>query len=176
MRATCPLPHRLTGAFDVVIVGGGFAGLWTALALKSRRPDLSVTLIEASICGPGASGKNGGKVHGYWSSLETSVQALGPDGTLAIAKQATGLKTASVIFAAECGRDIWWREGGNLVVATTPAQEEKIEAIVRLARELGAQDHVMAALHRGGSRSLHLADIPSGASSILMRRRSTLPA
>jgi glycine/D-amino acid oxidase-like deaminating enzyme len=129
---------------DVVIVGGGFAGLWTALALKSRRPDLSVALIEASICGSGASGKNGGKVHGYWSSLGTGVEALGPDGALAIAKAGDRAQDGIRAFASASGRDIWWREGGNLVVATTPAQETKIEAVVRLAGELGAQDHVMA--------------------------------
>jgi glycine/D-amino acid oxidase-like deaminating enzyme len=129
---------------DVAIVGGGFTGLWTALTLKSRRPDLSVTLIEASICSSGASGKNGGKVHGYWSSLETAVQALGPDGALAIARAGDWAQDGIRDFAAECGRDVWWREGGNLVVATTPAQEEKIDPAVRLARELGAQDRVMA--------------------------------
>ena len=41
---------------DVAIVGGGYTGLWTALALKQRRPDLGVVLIEASLCGSGASG------------------------------------------------------------------------------------------------------------------------
>jgi glycine/D-amino acid oxidase-like deaminating enzyme len=129
---------------DVAIVGGGFAGLWTALALKSRRPNLSIALIEASICGSGASGKNGGKVHGYWSSLGTGVETLGPDGALAIAQAGDRAQDAIRAFAAACGRDLWWRDGGNLVVATTPAQETKIEAVVRLAAELGAQDHVAA--------------------------------
>ena len=54
---------------DVAIVGGGFTGLWTALALKARKPSLSIALIEAGLCGCGASGKNGGKAHGYWASL-----------------------------------------------------------------------------------------------------------
>ena len=36
---------------DVAIVGGGYTGLWTALALRERQPDLRITLLEAEICG-----------------------------------------------------------------------------------------------------------------------------
>ncbi|SCX91237.1 NAD(P)/FAD-dependent oxidoreductase [Microvirga guangxiensis] len=138
--AAQPLEGELT--VDVAIVGGGFAGLWTALTLKNRRPDLSIALIEASICGSGASGKNGGKSHGYWSSLGNAVQALGRDGALAIAKAGDWAQDGIRTFASECGRDIWWRDRGNLVVATTAEQEEKIAGIVQRARELGAEDHV----------------------------------
>jgi len=149
--AAAPLEGECTA--DVAIVGGGFAGLWTALTLKSRRPDLSVVLIEASICGSGASGKNGGKVHGYWSSLGNAVQALGPDGALAIARAGDWAQDGIRRFASECGRDIWWREGGNLLVATTTLQEDKIASIAQQARELGAQDH-LAILSREDVRAL----------------------
>ncbi len=51
-------------ATDVVIVGGGFTGLWTAYYLTERDPSLSVMVIEREICGFGASGRNGGWVVG----------------------------------------------------------------------------------------------------------------
>ena len=44
----------------VCIVGGGYTGLWTAIMLKEQDPGLDVVLIEADICGAGASGRNGG--------------------------------------------------------------------------------------------------------------------
>ena len=75
---------------DVAIVGGGFTGLWTALLLKEKSPDLKIALIEADLCGSGASGKNGGKVHGYWSALPGIAATLGPDAALAVAH--AGLK------------------------------------------------------------------------------------
>src|SRR5262249_35572068 len=56
---------------DVAIVGGGYTGLWTALALRERAPDLSVSVVEAEICGAGPSGRNGGFCHGYWSALSS---------------------------------------------------------------------------------------------------------
>jgi FAD dependent oxidoreductase len=45
---------------DVCIIGGGFTGLWTALEIKRIAPGTDVTLVEADICGSGASGRNGG--------------------------------------------------------------------------------------------------------------------
>jgi glycine/D-amino acid oxidase-like deaminating enzyme len=45
---------------DVLVVGGGFTGLWTALALRERERALRVVLCEAEVVGFGASGRNGG--------------------------------------------------------------------------------------------------------------------
>ena len=47
---------------DICIVGGGFTGLWTAIRLKEHDPALDVVLVEADVCGGGASGRNGGFV------------------------------------------------------------------------------------------------------------------
>ena len=49
-----PLQAKLVA--DVCIVGGGFAGLWTANELIRRDPSLRIALLEADICGGGASG------------------------------------------------------------------------------------------------------------------------
>ena len=74
---TPPLPRRasLSGDVDVdvVIVGGGFTGLWTARELLVRDRSLRVMVIEAEHCGFGASGRNGG-----WASalFATSDQAI----------------------------------------------------------------------------------------------------
>ena len=45
---------------DVAIVGGGMTGLWTALSLAEHQPDCRIVVIEAEVCGFGASGRNGG--------------------------------------------------------------------------------------------------------------------
>lgn len=45
---------------DLLVVGGGFCGLWTALTAKERHPEMRVVLLEASRVGSAASGRNGG--------------------------------------------------------------------------------------------------------------------
>ncbi|WP_236200085.1 NAD(P)/FAD-dependent oxidoreductase [Pseudomonas pseudonitroreducens] len=46
--------------FDLVVVGGGFTGLWTALHARQRWPGASIAVLEARRCGGEASGRNGG--------------------------------------------------------------------------------------------------------------------
>ena len=53
-------PLREPANADVVIVGAGFTGLWTAIALTDTDPGLRVLVLEADTVGFGASGRNGG--------------------------------------------------------------------------------------------------------------------
>jgi len=59
---------------DVVVIGGGFAGLGAARRLAELDPSLQIALVEADICGEGASGRNSGFAidlpHNVGSSLE----------------------------------------------------------------------------------------------------------
>lgn len=45
---------------DLLVIGGGYTGLWTALQAKERNPHREVILIEAQRIGWAASGRNGG--------------------------------------------------------------------------------------------------------------------
>ncbi|TDG02054.1 FAD-dependent oxidoreductase [Paraburkholderia guartelaensis] len=139
-----PAAPALTGVLtvDVVIVGGGYTGLWTALALKERAPHLVVALIESSQCGSGASGKNGGKVSGYWPSLTGIAANIGPDAALAVARAGTRAQDAIRLFATEPGRDVWWRENGHMRVSAAPAQDAQIATYLDTARQLGVADTV----------------------------------
>lgn len=62
--AAPPVEPALTGptTADLVIVGGGFTGLWAAVQAKELMPSLDVVLIEAGKVAHGASGRAGGIV------------------------------------------------------------------------------------------------------------------
>ena len=122
---------------DVAIVGGGFTGLWTALALRERGAD--VVLLEALRCGDGASARNGGFLHGYWSSLPRLVDLFGAEGALAVARSCDGLVDA----VRALGEDVWLTEGGTLLVSTAPAHDVRLRRDVSVADELGLADEAL---------------------------------
>ena len=123
---------------DVAIVGGGYTGLWTALALRERAPHLRVALLEADVCGAGASGKNGGFVHGYWSGIGKFSAAFGDDVALEIARLGSRAQDAIRAFCTAAPLDVWWRERGIVKIACSPAQDAAVERTVATARRLGA--------------------------------------
>ena len=136
-QAAPALAHNVDA--DVAIVGGGYCGLWTALALKERAPELRVVLVESELCGHGPSGRNGGFLHGYWSMLAWAREVLGDARALELAR--AGDRVLPAVRAL--GEDVWLREAGMLEVATTTRQEEALARAVETARVLGAPDEAI---------------------------------
>jgi gamma-glutamylputrescine oxidase len=67
-------PLAGTHECDTVVVGGGYAGLATALGLAERGIG-DIVLLESARIGDGASGRNGGFVFGGWSLGEDALLA-----------------------------------------------------------------------------------------------------
>jgi glycine/D-amino acid oxidase-like deaminating enzyme len=107
---------------DLLVVGGGYAGLWTALHAAQRNPDRRIVLIEANRIGWAASGRNGGFVdasltHGLangkarWPNDIDTLEAMGRDNL-------DGMQADIVSL----GLDAEWQRTGMLSVATEPHQ------------------------------------------------------
>lgn len=68
---------------DVVIVGSGFVGLWSAFQLKKRRPDLKITIVDRGFIPTGASTRNAGfACFGSLSEVVYDAQTMGTDKML----------------------------------------------------------------------------------------------
>jgi glycine/D-amino acid oxidase-like deaminating enzyme len=128
---------------DVVVVGGGFTGLWTALALRARSPELDVALVEADFCGSGPSGRNGGFVHGYWAALPTALSLFGRERALELARAGDRIIPGVQAFLDSRGEDAWLHVGGLLEVSAAPVQDAAIEHGAAVARSLGVPDEAV---------------------------------
>src|SRR6266566_6529973 len=137
---------RLDGdtAADVCIVGGGYTGLWTALALKERDPSLHLALVESEICGAGPSGRNGGFLHGYWAGLADLLPLLGRERALQLASAGDWIVPAVRAFCESRGEDVWLRESGMLMVSASPLQDDAVDRAVAAAAEVAAGEQAVA--------------------------------
>ncbi len=130
---------------DVVVIGGGFTGLWAAWHVKQLEPEARVVLLEADeYCGRGPSGRNGGFCNVMWFSLPNMRRRWGDDGALAVAHAAERAVREIGEFCAAEEVDAWFRVGGYLQVAAAPAQDGIWAEALAASRELGEGDAVRA--------------------------------
>lgn len=103
---------------DICIVGGGLAGLWTALHLKRRQPNLDVAIVEADICGGGASGRNSGMVLAQWAKFQALEAFCGTVDAIRLG-HAFGNSASNIeAFCREHGIDAEFRRDGWIWGAT----------------------------------------------------------
>jgi glycine/D-amino acid oxidase-like deaminating enzyme len=130
-------PLLQDGYADLVVVGGGYTGLWTALRAKEREPDLDVVVLEAGRCGEQASGRNGGfasasLTHGFanglarWPEELALLDRLGAENLREIAETVER-------FAIDCH----WEENGELSVASAPHEVEELADLAAQMRDAG---------------------------------------
>jgi glycine/D-amino acid oxidase-like deaminating enzyme len=122
---------------DVAIVGGGYTGLWTAYRLSEHDPSLRIAVIEQDICGGGPSGRNGGFVNAWWDEIATLAALFGDDGALACARAVAASVHDIGGWCERHGVDAHYRRSGMLLVATTPAHDERWREDVETAARLG---------------------------------------
>ncbi len=108
---------------DVVIVGGGFTGLWTAWHLTEADPDMKIALVESHRAGCGPSGRNGGFADSMWVSFARLSDRYGIPAALEVAVASEDSVDQIGEFCEQQGVDAWFRKAGYLNVSTTEAQD-----------------------------------------------------
>jgi len=161
----------LTGdmSADLLVVGGGYTGLWTALRSAERYPGSSVVLLEAGRCGDQASGRNGGfaaasLTHGFgngisrWPAELATLDRLGAENLAAIG--ATNERES-----IDCN----WEATGELSVALAPHQLDELTSV---ASDMRTHGHVVELLDAAGVRKL--VDSPAYLGGLLDRTSTAL--
>jgi sarcosine oxidase, subunit beta len=107
----------------IVIVGAGIMGLFIAhhLARAGAGP---VTVVDRGWLSNGASGRNGGGVRQQWETR----------ATVRLARESVG---AYRQFGRDFGYNIWFRQGGYLFLAETPAEQQHLSQVVSVVRSEG---------------------------------------
>lgn len=126
---------------DVVVVGGGFAGLWSAFFLKKNYPKLQVTVLDRGRVPAGASTRNAGfACFGSVSELVYDIQTMGVEKTLSLVEMRyKGLERIRKYFE-ESAIDFELSGGFELfdhsATAVTANLDENIAYLNSLLREI----------------------------------------
>jgi len=126
---------------DVLVVGGGYTGMWTAWYARALQPEARIVLLEAEeVCGRGPSGRNGGFCNAMWFSLASMRSRWGAEAALATAQAAQAAVARIERFCEEQGVDAWVRPAGYVQVSTAPAHDCGWLDAVEACRELGVPE------------------------------------
>lgn len=132
-------PLRGSRNVDLVVVGGGYTGLWTALLAKRRNPGSRVALLEARTIGWAASGRNGGFCEASLTHGRENGATRWPDEIDRLERM--GLENLDAIEAdvATWGVRADFERVGTLSVATEPYQLEWLDEWAAEAAERGEE-------------------------------------
>ncbi|WP_219412498.1 NAD(P)/FAD-dependent oxidoreductase [Pseudonocardia nigra] len=122
---------------DLAVVGGGFAGLWSALLAKERDPSVDVVLVEAHEVGWAASGRNGGFCDASLTHGHANGRARFPAEFELLDKLGRDNLDAIAATVQRYGIDCDFERTGELDVAVAPWQVAELQAEARLRAEAG---------------------------------------
>ncbi|MED6328335.1 MAG: FAD-dependent oxidoreductase [Actinomycetota bacterium] len=154
---------------DLVVVGGGFTGLWTALCAVEDQPGRSVVLLEADETAGGASGRNGGfcdssLTHGlenglsHWPDEMATLDRLGNENL-------DDIEATISRYGIDCGSE----RTGELGVAVADWQADDLAAGAEACRALGIDAELL-----DGPATRAVVDSPTYRAGLLLPTRTIM--
>ena len=128
---------------DVVVIGGGFTGLWTAWHLLEADPGARVALLEGDVCGHGPSGRNGGFCESLWLSAPNLRERFGDAAALELLDASSATVGAIGDWCRANDVDAWFDQSGYMCVSTAPGFDDVGRAAADAASALGVPDRVV---------------------------------
>ena len=128
----------------MVVVGGGYTGMWSAWHLLDSEPGIRVLLLEGDVCGHGPSGRNGGFCESLWFSAPALRERFGDEPARSLLDASSETVTAIGAWCEDNGVDAWFDQSGYLCASTGEAFDDAGLDAVQAARALGKPDAVRA--------------------------------
>jgi glycine/D-amino acid oxidase-like deaminating enzyme len=140
-----------TTTADLVVIGAGFTGLWTALLAKEADNSKDVVLLEAEETGIGASGRNGGFVAASLTHGFENGRVHWPDELAVLTQMGRGNLEAIDSTVKRLGIQCDFLRSGELLVATEPYQ---VDDLIKLPEEAAPYGEKLEWFDRDQTRSL----------------------
>ena len=158
--AAPPASPSLVGAVDadLVVVGGGYTGLWTALQAKEADPGRDVVLVEAATIGWAASGRNGGFCASSLTHGEANGLARFPDEFDTLERLGRENLDGIEATITRHGIDAELERTGELDIAVEDWQVGELTEFARLLAEHGTEPVLLDREADPGAGAL--ADLP----------------
>jgi gamma-glutamylputrescine oxidase len=122
---------------DVIVIGAGYTGLWTALALRERGAD--VVVLERDYAGFGASGRNAGHLTPtIGKDLPTLLRLYGRERAGALVRFAETAVEHVEAAIPERELDCDYVPAGNVLAGVHPGQRPMLEKAAGAASQVGA--------------------------------------
>jgi len=122
---------------DVVVIGGGYTGLSTALALRDEGAD--VVLLEQDFAGAGASGRNAGHLTPtIGKDLPTLLRLFGRERARALVQLADAAVAHTEETIEKHAIDCAYLPSGNVLAGLHPKHDARLRRAAETARSLGA--------------------------------------
>ena len=138
---------------DLVVIGAGFTGLWSAWRALDRNPLLNVVILEGRTLGYGASGRNGGFISASLTHGLAHGKALWPKDLRALHQEGKTNLAELVRQVRDAGIDCDLQQSGKTAIAIAPWQVTALEGARDLAAEYGdelellSRDEMQADVH-----------------------------
>ena len=136
------------GRADLLVVGGGFTGLWAAIQAKEDDPSRDVVVLEAGRLGVGASGRNGGFVSPSLTHGLAQGVAQWPDEIATLERLAAENFAGWQATLVEHRIDADFHLPGELTLALTEHQVGAVREAYELHLEHGKAVGLLMAAHR----------------------------
>jgi len=122
---------------DVVVMGGGYTGLSTAINLRNRGFD--VVVLERHFAGSGSSGRNAGHVSPtIGKDIPSLLMVYGEEKSRKLLEYAEAAVDYTERFIADKQMDCEYRPSGNIIAGLLPKHSERLYKASQKAKSIGA--------------------------------------